>query len=115
MEIELKIFYYINKFRNSWFCRTELGKKVLLVIISLIVVNIIIIIPQFLSFQNAVYFFIFLGLAIFMLTYRPRKPRSQMEIDGRDWTRGVQRAHQEEARRRQEQKAWQRMNRFMRR
>jgi len=114
MEIELKTFYYINKFRNSWFCRTELGKKVLFVIISLIVVNIIIIIPNFLSFQNAVYFFIFLGLAIFMLTYRPRKP-SPMERAGYEWAKGQQRAHQEEVRRRQEQRGWQRINRFMRR
>ena len=112
--IDLKIFYYINKFRNSWFWRTEIGKKVLLAIIAIIVINLILISPYFLGVKNAIFLLIFLMLAVFIITYKPRRP-SPMEKAGHDWTIGQQKAIQEERRRKEEQRAIHRMNEFMRR
>lgn len=111
MEIKLKIFYYIDKFRNSWFYRSQFGRKIILAVLIMILVLIIVIIPNFLSFEASITFFLFLMFAIFLIFYRPPKP-SPMKQAGYDWTQGQQQALREEARRRQEQR---RINRFFRR
>ena len=114
MAIDLKIFYYINKFRNSWFWRTQFGRKILLAVLIIIGVTIIVNLPKFVSLEASISVLLFLMFAIFLILYKPRKP-SPMEKAGHDWTRGQQKAIQEETRRKQEQKAIRRMNEFMRR
>ena len=110
----MKIFYYINKFRNSWLYRTQFGRKILLTIVVIVFVVIVVNLPRFLSLQASISFFLILMFASFLLLYKPRKP-SPMERVGYDLTRGQQQALREEARRRQEHKNWQRMNKFFRR
>ena len=114
MAIELKIFYYINKFRNSWFWRTQFGRKILLAILIIIGLTIIVNLPKFISLEASISVLLFLMFASFLLLYKPRKP-SPMEKAGYEWTRGHQKAIQEERKRKEEQRAIHRMNEFMRR
>ena len=114
MAIELKIFYYINKFRNSWFWRTQFGRKILLAVLIIIGLTIIVNLPKFISLEASISVLLFLMFASFLLLYKPRKP-SPMEIAGRDLERGRLQAQREEQRRKQEQRAIRRVNEFMRR
>ena len=114
MVIDLKILYYINKFRNSWFWKTQFGRKILLAILIIIGVTITVNLPKFISLEASISVLLFLMFAGFLILYKPRKP-SPMEKAGYDLTRGQQKAIQEEIRRKQEQKAIRRMNEFMRR
>lgn len=112
--MELKIFYYINKFRNSWLWRTQFGRKILLAILIIIGVTIVVNLPKFISLEASISVLLFLMFASFLILYKPRKP-SPMEKAGYDWTKGQQKAIQEGIRRKQEHRAIHRMNEFMKR
>ena len=77
-------------------------------------VIIIVNLPKFLSLEASISVLLALMFISFLVLYKPRKP-SPMEVAGRDWTAGQLQAIREEQRRKQEQKRWQKVNRFFRR